>query len=182
MLLVWLVLAVVVARRGAAAPPSGATSTRWAATGPWRRSRASRWRAPPSSPTRSAAPPRRSPASCSPATPSSPTSAWATRTCSPRSRRSPSAARRSSAAPGSYLGTIAGALLLTILTGLLPIFRLDSGALRGHLRRWSSWSRSSLAAPPVQALLGRAGGRGAGRSLCTFFQRRIVNERRYRTR
>jgi ribose transport system permease protein len=31
---------------------------------------------------------------------------------------------------GSYLGTIAGALVLTILTGLLPIFRLDIGALR----------------------------------------------------
>ena len=35
---------------------------------------------------------------------------------------------------GSYLGTIAGALVLTILTGLLPIFRLDNGALAGHLR------------------------------------------------
>jgi ribose transport system permease protein len=31
---------------------------------------------------------------------------------------------------GSYLGTIAGALVLTILTGVLPIFRLDAGALR----------------------------------------------------
>jgi ribose transport system permease protein len=31
---------------------------------------------------------------------------------------------------GSYLGTVAGALVLTILTGLLPIFRLDAGALR----------------------------------------------------
>ena len=31
---------------------------------------------------------------------------------------------------GSYLGTIAGALVLTILTGVLPIFRLNSGALR----------------------------------------------------
>ena len=31
---------------------------------------------------------------------------------------------------GSYLGTIAGALMLTILNGLLPIFRLDAGALR----------------------------------------------------
>jgi ribose transport system permease protein len=31
---------------------------------------------------------------------------------------------------GSYLGTIAGALVLTILTGVLPIFRLDIGALR----------------------------------------------------
>jgi ribose transport system permease protein len=31
---------------------------------------------------------------------------------------------------GSYLGTVAGALVLTILTGVLPIFRLDVGALR----------------------------------------------------
>ncbi len=31
---------------------------------------------------------------------------------------------------GSYLGTVAGALVLTILTGVLPIFRLDIGALR----------------------------------------------------
>ena len=31
---------------------------------------------------------------------------------------------------GSYLGTIAGALVLTILTGLLPIFRLSSGTLQ----------------------------------------------------
>jgi ribose transport system permease protein len=31
---------------------------------------------------------------------------------------------------GSYLGTIAGALVLTLLTGVLPIFRLDAGALK----------------------------------------------------
>ncbi len=31
---------------------------------------------------------------------------------------------------GSYIGTIAGALVLTILTGLLPIFRLSNGALQ----------------------------------------------------
>jgi ribose transport system permease protein len=31
---------------------------------------------------------------------------------------------------GSYLGTIAGALVLTILTGVLPILRLDAGALK----------------------------------------------------
>src|SRR5690606_37035704 len=31
---------------------------------------------------------------------------------------------------GSYLGTIAGALVLTVLTGLLPVFRFDSGALK----------------------------------------------------
>jgi ribose transport system permease protein len=31
---------------------------------------------------------------------------------------------------GSYLGAIAGALVLTILTGVLPILRLDAGALK----------------------------------------------------
>jgi ribose transport system permease protein len=31
---------------------------------------------------------------------------------------------------GSYLGTIAGALVLTVLNGLLPIFRLEAGALK----------------------------------------------------
>jgi ribose transport system permease protein len=31
---------------------------------------------------------------------------------------------------GSYLGTIAGALVLTVLNGVLPIFRLDAGALK----------------------------------------------------
>jgi ribose transport system permease protein len=31
---------------------------------------------------------------------------------------------------GSYAGTIAGALILTVLNGLLPIFRLDAGALK----------------------------------------------------
>jgi ribose transport system permease protein len=31
---------------------------------------------------------------------------------------------------GSYVGTIAGALVLTILTGLLPIFRLSNGTLQ----------------------------------------------------
>jgi ribose transport system permease protein len=31
---------------------------------------------------------------------------------------------------GTYLGTIAGALVLTVLNGLLPIFRLDAGALK----------------------------------------------------
>ena len=30
---------------------------------------------------------------------------------------------------GSYLGTVAGALVLTILSGVLPIFRLGAGAL-----------------------------------------------------
>ena len=31
---------------------------------------------------------------------------------------------------GSYLGTIAGALVLTVLNGVLPIFRLEAGALK----------------------------------------------------
>jgi ribose transport system permease protein len=31
---------------------------------------------------------------------------------------------------GSYLGTIAGALVLTVLNDVLPIFRLDVGALK----------------------------------------------------
>jgi ribose transport system permease protein len=31
---------------------------------------------------------------------------------------------------GSYLGTVAGALVLTVLNGILPIFRLEAGALR----------------------------------------------------
>lgn len=31
---------------------------------------------------------------------------------------------------GSYLGTIAGTLVLTVLNGVLPIFRLEAGALR----------------------------------------------------
>ena len=43
---------------------------------------------------------------------------------------------------GSYLGTIAGALVLTILTGLLPILQLDSGAPQRSSTAWSSWSPS----------------------------------------
>jgi ribose transport system permease protein len=52
---------------------------------------------------------------------------------------------------GSYLGTIAGALVLTILTGLLPIFRLDAGALEiiyGAVILFTV----SLAAPAVRNL------------------------------
>jgi ribose transport system permease protein len=55
---------------------------------------------------------------------------------------------------GSYLGTIAGALLLTILTGILPIFRLDAGALQ-VIYGAVILITVSLAAPPVQALLSR---------------------------
>ena len=36
---------------------------------------------------------------------------------------------------GHYVGTIAGALVLTILTGLLPALNLSSGALLDRLRR-----------------------------------------------
>ena len=53
---------------------------------------------------------------------------------------------------GSYLGTIAGALILTVLTGLLPILRLDSGAPERHLRnghpRDRGTRRTDDAAPP----------------------------------
>ncbi len=52
---------------------------------------------------------------------------------------------------GSYLGTIAGALVLTILTGLLPIFRLDSGALQ-VIYGAVILVTVSLAAPSVRAL------------------------------
>ena len=55
---------------------------------------------------------------------------------------------------GTYLGTVAGALVLTILTGLLPIFRLDSGALE-VIYGAVILVTVSLAAPPVRALLTR---------------------------
>jgi ribose transport system permease protein len=55
---------------------------------------------------------------------------------------------------GTYLGTIAGAFVLTILTGLLPIFRLDSGALE-VIYGVVILVTVSLAAPPVRALLSR---------------------------
>jgi ribose transport system permease protein len=61
---------------------------------------------------------------------------------------------------GSYLGTIAGALLLTVLTGLLPILRLDQGALR-VVYGVVILAAVALAAPQVQVLLGRLRGRGA---------------------
>ena len=59
---------------------------------------------------------------------------------------------------GSYLGTIAGALVLTILTGLLPIFRLDIGALQ-IIYGAVILLTVSLAAPSVRAFLGRNRGR-----------------------
>lgn len=55
---------------------------------------------------------------------------------------------------GSYLGTIAGALILTVLNGVLPIFRLDAGALR-IIYGAVILITVSLAAPPVQAFLAR---------------------------
>jgi ribose transport system permease protein len=53
---------------------------------------------------------------------------------------------------GTYLGTVAGALVLTILTGILPIFQLDSGALE-VIYGVVILLTVSLAAPPVQELL-----------------------------
>ena len=55
---------------------------------------------------------------------------------------------------GSYLGTVAGALVLTILSGLLPIFRLGNGAL-AVVYGLVILVTVSLAAPPVRALFQR---------------------------
>jgi ribose transport system permease protein len=55
---------------------------------------------------------------------------------------------------GTYLGTIAGALVLTILTGLLPIFRLDAGALR-IIYGLVILATVALAAPALRSLLNR---------------------------
>jgi ribose transport system permease protein len=55
---------------------------------------------------------------------------------------------------GSYLGTIAGALVLTILTGVLPIFRLDAGALK-IIYGLVILVTVSIAAPSVRDLLER---------------------------
>jgi len=57
---------------------------------------------------------------------------------------------------GSYLGTIAGALVLTILTGVLPIFRLDAGALR-IIYGLVILVTVSIAAPSLRDLLRRRG-------------------------
>ena len=56
---------------------------------------------------------------------------------------------------GSYLGTIAGALILTVLTGLLPILKLDSGHL-SVIYGAVILVTVALAAPPTQRLLGQA--------------------------
>lgn len=55
---------------------------------------------------------------------------------------------------GSYLGTVAGALVLTILTGVLPIFRLDAGALR-IIYGLVILVTVTIAAPPIRELLER---------------------------
>lgn len=55
---------------------------------------------------------------------------------------------------GSYLGTIAGALVLTILTGVLPIFRLDAGALR-IINGGVILITVAVASPPVRRWLQR---------------------------
>jgi ribose transport system permease protein len=62
---------------------------------------------------------------------------------------------------GSYLGSVAGALLLTVLTGLLPILRLDQGALR-VVYGVVILAAVALAAPQVQGVLGRVRSRGGG--------------------
>ena len=82
---------------------------------------------------------------------------------------------------GSYLGTIAGALILTVLTGLLPILKLDSGHL-SVIYGTVILVTVALAAPTTQRLIGRAFARRrtsapwpASESVCTIFQRCIVN-------
>ena len=62
---------------------------------------------------------------------------------------------------GSYLGTIAGALILTVLTGLLPILKLESGHL-AVIYGSVILVTVALAAPATQGLLGRAFGRRGG--------------------
>jgi ribose transport system permease protein len=57
---------------------------------------------------------------------------------------------------GSYLGTIAGALVLTILTGVLPIFRLDAGALR-IIYGLVILVTVFMSAPPLRELFRRRG-------------------------
>jgi ribose transport system permease protein len=56
---------------------------------------------------------------------------------------------------GSYLGTIAGALTLTVLTGLLPILKLEQGHL-SVIYGAVILVTVALAAPATQRLLGQA--------------------------
>jgi ribose transport system permease protein len=67
---------------------------------------------------------------------------------------------------GSYLGSIAGALLLTVLTGLLPILRLPEGALR-VVYGLVILGTVALAAPQVQTLMSRSRGRGKSSGAAT---------------
>ena len=62
---------------------------------------------------------------------------------------------------GSYLGTIAGALILTVLTGLLPILKLESGHL-SVIYGAVILVTVALAAPTTQRLLGQAFERRGG--------------------
>ncbi|MBX6390950.1 MAG: ABC transporter permease [Frankia sp.] len=61
---------------------------------------------------------------------------------------------------GSYLGTIAGALVLTVLTGLLPVFRLDIGALQ-IIYGGVILATVALGSPRLGAWLNRARGPAA---------------------
>ena len=123
-----------------------------ARTGRSRRSRASRWRARRSRPTPSAARPLPSPGIL--------LAGYARQSYlgmgDPYLFTSIAAVAIGGASilggTGSYLGTIAGALMLTVLTGLLPILRLDSGRAQGHLRRGHPGHRRRSPAP--QRLLG----------------------------
>lgn len=60
---------------------------------------------------------------------------------------------------GSYIGTVAGALVLTILTGLLPIFRLSAGALQ-VIYGIVILGTVSLATPAMRTALARLGRMG----------------------
>jgi ribose transport system permease protein len=62
---------------------------------------------------------------------------------------------------GSYLGTIAGALILTVLTGLLPILKLENGHL-SVIYGTVILVTVALAAPTTQRLLGQALARRGG--------------------
>jgi ribose transport system permease protein len=67
---------------------------------------------------------------------------------------------------GSYLGTIAGALILTVLTGLLPILRLDFGALE-IVYGLVILVTVALATPQAQDILGRFKGRRTATGITT---------------
>lgn len=67
---------------------------------------------------------------------------------------------------GSYLGTIAGALILTVLAGLLPILQLDSGYL-SIIYGVVILVTVAMAAPATQRLLARVLARRTPASLLT---------------